>query len=297
MKEKTIFQGVATAIVTPMNENGVDYDAFGRLIDWQIEQGINGLVVAGTTGEGSTLSDEEHREVLAYAVKRINGRVPCIAGTGSNDTAYAIELTKYACSIGCDAMLVVTPYYNKATQKGLVKMFNAIADASTKPIIVYNIPSRTGVNIEPATFVELAKHPRIAAIKEASGNLSKMVEEFALLDGSLDIYSGNDDQIVPTLSMGGKGVISVLSNIMPKETVAMCDAFFAGDVATAAKMQCKYLPLIQALFCEVNPIPVKKALNLMGLEVGPLRMPLTEMTEANTAKLAEQMKKFGISVL
>ena len=260
MKEKTIFQGVATAIVTPMNENGVDYDAFGRLIDWQIEQGINGLVVAGTTGEGSTLSDEEHREVLAYAVKRINGRVPCIAGTGSNDTAYAIELTKYACSIGCDAMLVVTPYYNKATQKGLVKMFNAIADASTKPIIVYNIPSRTGVNIEPATFVELAKHPRIAAIKEASGNLSKMVEEFALLDGSLDIYSGNDDQIVPTLSMGGKGVISVLSNIMPKETVAMCDAFFAGDVATAAKMQCKYLPLIQALFCEVNPIPVKAAL-------------------------------------
>ena len=279
MKEKTIFQGVATAIVTPMNENGVDYDAFGRLIDWQIEQGINGLVVAGTTGEGSTLSDEEHREVLAYAVKRINGRVPCIAGTGSNDTAYAIELTKYACSIGCDAMLVVTPYYNKATQKGLVKMFNAIADASTKPIIVYNIPSRTGVNIEPATFVELAKHPRIAAIKEASGNLSKMVEEFALLDGSLDIYSGNDDQIVPTLSMGGKGVISVLSNIMPKETVAMCDAFFAGDVATAAKMQCKYLPLIQALFCEVNPIPVKAALAAMGRMEGVIRLPLTEMEE------------------
>ena len=279
MKEKTIFQGVATAIVTPMNENGVDYDAFGRLIDWQIEQGINGLVVAGTTGEGSTLSDEEHREVLAYAVKRINGRVPCIAGTGSNDTAYAIELTKYACSIGCDAMLVVTPYYNKATQKGLAKMFNAIADASTKPIIVYNIPSRTGVNIEPATFVELAKHPRIAAIKEASGNLSKMVEEFALLDGSLDIYSGNDDQIVPTLSMGGKGVISVLSNIMPKETVAMCDAFFAGDVATAAKMQCKYLPLIQALFCEVNPIPVKAALAAMGRMEGVIRLPLTEMEE------------------
>ena len=279
MKEKTIFQGVATAIVTPMNENGVDYDAFGRLIDWQIEQGINGLVVAGTTGEGSTLSDEEHREVLAYAVKRINGRVPCIAGTGSNDTAYAIELTKYACSIGCDAMLVVTPYYNKATQKGLVKMFNAIADASTKPIIVYNIPSRTGVNIEPATFVELAKHPRIAAIKEASGNLSKMVEEFALLDGSLDIYSGNDDQIVPTLSMGGKGVISVLSNIMPKETVAMCDAFYAGDVATAAKMQCKYLPLIQALFCEVNPIPVKAALAAMGRMEGVIRLPLTEMEE------------------
>ena len=294
MKEKTIFQGVATAIVTPMNENGVDYDAFGRLIDWQIEQGINGLVVAGTTGEGSTLSDEEHREVLAYAVKRINGRVPCIAGTGSNDTAYAIELTKYACSIGCDAMLVVTPYYNKATQKGLVKMFNAIADASTKQIIVYNIPSRTGVNIEPATFVELAKHPRIAAIKEASGNLSKMVEEFALLDGSLDIYSGNDDQIVPTLSMGGKGVISVLSNIMPKETVAMCDAFFAGDVATAAKMQCKYLPLIQALFCEVNPIPVKAALAAMGRMEGVIRLPLTEMEEEHQEKMISIMRGFGL---
>ena len=294
MKEKTIFQGVATAIVTPMNENGVDYDAFGRLIDWQIEQGINGLVVAGTTGEGSTLSDEEHREVLAYAVKRINGRVPCIAGTGSNDTAYAIELTKYACSIGCDAMLVVTPYYNKATQKGLVKMFNAIADASTKPIIVYNIPSRTGVNIEPATFVELAKHPRIAAIKEASGNLSKMVEEFAFLDGSLDIYSGNDDQIVPTLSMGGKGVISVLSNIMPKETVAMCDAFFAGDVATAAKMQCKYLPLIQALFCEVHPIPVKAALATMGRMEGVIRLPLTEMEEDHQEKMVSIMRGFGL---
>ena len=294
MKEKTIFQGVATAIVTPMNKNGVDYDAFGRLIDWQIEQGINGLVVAGTTGEGSTLSDEEHREVLAYAVKRINGRVPCIAGTGSNNTAYAIELTQYACSIGCDAMLVVTPYYNKATQKGLVKMFNAIADASTKPIIVYNIPSRTGVNIEPATFVELAKHPRIAAIKEASGNLSKMVEEFALLDGSLDIYSGNDDQIVPTLSMGGKGVISVLSNIMPKETVAMCDAFFAGDVATAAKMQCKYLPLIQALFCEVNPIPVKAALATMGRMEGVIRLPLTEMEEDHQEKMVSIMRGFGL---
>lgn len=294
MKEQTIFQGVATAIVTPMNENGVDYDAFGKLIDWQIEQGINGLVVAGTTGEGSTLSDEEHREVLAYAVKKINGRVPCIAGTGSNDTAYAIELTQYACSIGCDAMLVVTPYYNKATQKGLVKMFNAIADASTKPIIVYNIPSRTGVNIEPATFVELAKHPRIAAIKEASGNLSKMVEEFALLDGSLDIYSGNDDQIVPTLSMGGKGVISVLSNIMPKETVAMCDAFFAGDVAKAAKMQCEYLPLIQSLFCEVNPIPVKAALAAMGKMEGYIRLPLTEMEEEHREKMVSIMRDFGL---
>ena len=294
MKNETIFQGVATAIVTPMNENGVDYDAFGKLIDWQIEEGINALVVAGTTGEGSTLSDGEHKEVLAYAVKRINGRVPCTAGTGSNDTAYAIELTKYACSIGCDAMLVVTPYYNKATQKGLVAMFNAIADASTKLIILYNVPSRTGVNIEPATFVELAKHPMIAAIKEAGGNISKMVDEFALLNGSLDIYSGNDDQIVPTLAMGGKGVISVLSNVMPKETVAMCDAFFAGDIAKAAAMQCEYLPLIHALFSEVNPIPVKAALAAMGKVEGYIRLPLTVMEEEHQEKMISIMRGFNL---
>lgn len=294
MKETTIFQGAATAIVTPMTPEGVDYESFGKLIDWQIEQGINAIVVAGTTGEGSTLTDEEHREVLKYAVERINGRVPCIAGTGSNDTAYAIDLTEYACQIGYDAMLVVTPYYNKATQKGLVTMFNAIADASTKPVIVYNVPSRTGVNIEPATYVELAKHPRIAAIKEASGNLSKLVETFALLDGKLDIYSGNDDQIVPTLAMGGKGVISVLSNIMPKETVAMCDAFFAGDVAGAARKQCEYLPLINTLFCEVNPIPVKAALTAMGKMGGYIRLPLTPMEPAHEAAMVEIMKKHGL---
>ena len=211
MTDHPIFRGAASALITPMTEDGVDYPALGKLIDWQIDEGINGLVIAGTTGEGSTLTDEEHREVLRYSVERAAGRVPIIAGTGSNDTAYAVELTRYASEIGADAMLVVTPYYNKATQGGLVKMFYAIADASTKPIILYNIPSRTGVNIEPETFVALAEHPNISAIKEASGNISKIVETAALVGDKLDIYSGNDDQIVPLLAMGGAGVISVLS--------------------------------------------------------------------------------------
>ena len=294
MRETSIFQGVATAIVTPMTENGIDYDAFGRLIDWQIDEGINALVIAGTTGEGSTLSDQEHRELLAYAVERIGGRVPCIAGTGSNDTAYAIDLTKYACEIGCDAMLVVTPYYNKATQKGLVAMYNAIADASTKPIIVYNVPSRTGVNIEPSTYVELAKHPRIAAIKEANSNISKIVQAFSLVGDSLDIYSGNDDQIVPILSMGGKGVISVLSNVIPRQTVEMCNRYFAGDVAGAAAMQCEYLSLVNALFCEVNPIPVKAAVAAMGFMEGNIRLPLTPMEPEHEANMLAIMREHGI---
>ena len=294
MRETSIFQGVATAIVTPMTENGIDYDAFGRLIDWQIDEGINALVIAGTTGEGSTLSDQEHRELLNYAVERIGGRVPCIAGTGSNDTAYAIDLTRYACEIGCDAMLVVTPYYNKATQKGLVAMYNAIADASTKPIIVYNVPSRTGVNIEPSTYVELAKHPRIAAIKEANSNISKIVQAFSLVGDSLDIYSGNDDQIVPILSMGGKGVISVLSNVIPRQTVEMCNRYFAGDVAGAAAMQCEYLSLVNALFCEVNPIPVKAAVAAMGFMEGNIRLPLTPMEPEHEANMLAIMREHGI---
>lgn len=294
MRETSIFQGVATAIVTPMTENGIDYDAFGRLIDWQIDEGINALVIAGTTGEGSTLSDQEHRELLAYAVERIGGRVPCIAGTGSNDTAYAIDLTRYACEIGCDAILVVTPYYNKATQKGLVAMYNAIADASTKPIIVYNVPSRTGVNIEPSTYVELAKHPRIAAIKEANSNISKIVQAFSLVGDSLDIYSGNDDQIVPILSMGGKGVISVLSNVIPRQTVEMCNRYFAGDVAGAAAMQCEYLSLVNALFCEVNPIPVKAAVAAMGFMEGNIRLPLTPMEPEHEANMLAIMREHGI---
>ena len=294
MRENTIFQGAATAIITPMTEAGVDYESFGRLIDWQIEQGINALVIAGTTGEGSTLSDEEHREVFRYAIDRIGGRVPAIAGTGSNDTAYAISLTECACELGYDAMLVVTPYYNKATQNGLIQMYNAIADASTKPIIVYNVPSRTGVNIEPSTYVELAKHPRIAAIKEANSNISKIVEAFALVGDQLDIYSGNDDQITPILAMGGKGVISVLSNVVPAETVELCNRFFEGDVAGSAAMQCEYMELVKALFCEVNPIPVKSAVAAMGFCDDYIRLPLTDMEPQNKERMLGIMRAKGI---
>ena len=293
MTKNPIFKGAATALITPLTPSGVDYNAFGKLIDWQIEKGINALVIAGTTGEGSTLSDAEHREVLRYAVERIAGRVPCIAGTGSNDTAYAVDLSKYACEIGCDALLVVTPYYNKATQKGLVAYYNAVADAVTKPIIVYNVPSRTGVGIEPSTYVELAKHPNIKAIKEANGNISKIVEAASLLGDQLDIYSGNDDQVVPILSMGGSGVISVLSNLLPAETVDMCAKWFAGNVKEAAALQCRYQKLIAALFCEVNPIPVKAAMAAMGYCENYLRLPLTCMESAHEEKLLALMKEQG----
>ena len=296
MTEHPIFRGAATALVTPLNASGVDYETFGRLIDWQIGQGIDALVIAGTTGEGSTLSDEEHRAVLKFAAERIAGRVPMIAGTGSNDTAYAVSLTQYACDIGADAMLVVTPYYNKATQKGLVQMYRTIADASTKPIILYNVPSRTGVGIEPATYAELAKHERIAAIKEANGNISKIVETFALVGDRLDIYSGNDDQIVPILSMGGAGVISVLSNLMPRETSELCHLWFRGETAKSAALQCEYLPLINSLFCEVNPIPVKAAMAALGFGENCLRLPLTVMEPEHEARLLSDMRALGLKV-
>lgn len=294
MEKKSIFKGVATALITPLTEKGIDYDAFGELIDWQIEKGVNALVICGTTGEGSTLSDKEHRDALLFAVKRANKRVPMIAGTGSNDTAYAIELTKFACEIGYDAMLLVTPYYNKATQNGLIKTFTAIADASTKPCILYNVPSRTGVNIEPATYLALADHPMIAAVKEANGNISKIVETAALIGDKLDIYSGNDDQIVPILSVGGKGVISVLSNLVPDKAVEICDKYFAGKTDEALKLQLEYLPLINALFCEVNPIPVKAAMSAMGFCENYLRLPLTTMEEAHKENLFNIMRSHGI---
>jgi len=296
MKRETIFRGVATALITPLNEDGIDFEAFGRLIDWQIAEGVNALVIAGTTGEGSTLTDEEHREALRFSVERTAGRVPVIAGTGSNDTAYAISLSQYACEAGADALLVVTPYYNKATQKGLVAMFTAIADAVTKPIILYNVPSRTGVNIEPATYAALADHPNIAAIKEANGNIAKIVETAALVGDRLDIYSGNDDQIVPILSMGGAGVISVLSNVLPKKTAELCERFFRGDVAGSAAMQCELLPLINALFSEVNPIPVKAAMAAMGWCENRVRLPLTPMEEEHWQKLRALMARQGLSV-
>ena len=294
MTKNPIFRGAATALVTPLNENGVDYVQLKKLIDWQIEQGIDALVIAGTTGEGSTLTDAEHRELLREAIKMIAGRVPAIAGTGSNDTAYAIELTKYACELGYDAMLVVTPYYNKATQNGLIKMFTAIADASTKPLILYNVPSRTGVDIAPSTYAALADHPMIGAIKEASGNLSKVAETAHLVGDKLDIYSGNDDQIIPILSLGGAGVISVLSNPMPKETSRMCHDFFEGNIEAARKAQLDLIPLINALFSEVNPIPAKAAMAAMGYCEDYLRLPLTSMEEGHKAKLLALMAEQGL---
>ena len=293
----TIFKGIATALITPFDtNNNVDYDALGRIIDWQIDCGIDALVACGTTGEGPTLTDEEHKEVIRYTVERTAGRVPVIAGTGSNDFAYAVELTNYACSVGADAMLVVTPYYNKATQNGLYQTFMKLADISTKPLILYNVPSRTGCNITPATYARLAEHGNIQAIKEANGNISSIVETASLIGDKMDIYSGNDDQIVPILSMGGKGCISVLSNILPKETCEITRRWFAGDAAGAAQLQMKYLQLVNALFCEVNPIPVKAAMAAMGWCVDVLRLPLTNMEDANRAKLLELMRAEGLNV-
>ena len=294
MSKNTIFRGAATALITPLTPSGVDYEALGRLIDWQIGQGIDALVIAGTTGEGATLTYDEHQEVIRYSVERAAGRVPIIAGSGSNDTNRAITLSRFSCEAGADALLVVTPYYNKATQKGLIAMYNAIADAVDRPIILYNVPSRTGVGIEPATYLALADHPNIVGIKEANGNISKIVETARLVGDKLDIYSGNDDQVVPILSMGSSGVISVLSNVMPAQTHEMCQRFFDGDLAGAAKLQMEYLPLINALFSEVNPIPVKAAMAAMGWCENYLRMPLTTMEPEHWTKLKAIMQGHGL---
>ncbi len=292
--KNTVFTGAATAIVTPLNEGGIDFEAFGRLIDFQIENGIDAIVTVGTTGEGSTLTDGEHKEAIKFTVERVGGRVPVIAGTGSNDTAYAIELTKYACEVGADAMLLVTPYYNKATQEGMYRSFVAVADISTKPCILYNVPSRTGCNLLPATVARLANHPNIVGIKEASGNISQIAEIARLCEGKIDIYSGNDDQIVPIMSLGGVGVISVLSNLLPRETSKMCRLFLDGDVKGARDMQLHYLPLIDALFSEVNPIPVKAAMAAMGFGENYLRLPLTPMSEDKEAVLLSLMREEGL---
>lgn len=292
--KNTVFRGVATALITPLTKDGIDYEKFAELIDWQIEQGVDALVAVGTTGEGSTLDDAEHREAIRFCVERAAGRVPVIAGTGSNDIAYAIDMTRYACEVGADAMLLVTPYYNKATQRGLVESFRAIADASTKPCILYNVPSRTGCNLLPASVAALADHPNIVAIKEASGNISQIAELAALVGDKLDIYSGNDDQIVPVMSLGGQGVISVLSNVMPKETCEICNRFFDGDVKGSAELQLRLLPLINSLFCEVNPIPVKAAMSAMGFCENYLRLPLTPMEKKNEEVLLENMRRAGV---
>lgn len=292
--KKTVFTGAATALITPFDENGVNYEKLGKLIDWQIDSGIDALVVCGTTGEASTMTDDEHRMVIDYSVKRAAGRVPVIAGAGSNDTAYSLDLVKCAEQSGADAMLVVTPYYNKCTQTGLIRMFTQIADASSKPVILYNVPSRTGVNISPDTYAVLADHENIVGIKEAGGNISQIVETMARVGDKLDLYSGNDDQIVPILSMGGKGVISVLSNLVPGETSELCKAFFRGDVKKAAAMQCHYHDLVNALFCEVNPIPVKAAMAAMGYCEDYLRLPLTPMEEGHRKNMLDIMRKEGL---
>ena len=294
--KQTIFTGAATAIITPFHEAGIDWEAFGRLIDDQLAGGINGIVVAGTTGEGSTLTDQEHEDAIAFCVKRVAGKVPVIAGTGSNNTAHAIERTKTACRAGADAVLLVTPYYNKTTQRGLIASFSAIADESSVPCILYNVPSRTGLNMLPETLAVLAKHEKIAAVKEACGNISQVAKERLLCGDDLVIYSGCDDQIVPTLSLGGKGIISVIANILPKETAEIPARFFNGDVEGAAALQLKLLQLMNQLMIETNPIPAKAACAALGYGKNILRLPLVEMEDGNKQKLFALMREAGLEV-
>ena len=294
--KKTIFKGMATAMVTPMTQEGVDYEALGRFIDFQLASGINALVAVGTTGESATLTPEERKKVISFTIDRVAGRVPVIAGTGTNNTLHAIDYSVSAAQAGADALLVVTPYYNKATQNGLIAHFTAIADKVDKPIILYNVPSRTGCNLLPVTVEKLAEHPNVAAIKEASGNMSQVVELFARCGDKIDVYSGEDGLTVPMLAMGGMGTISVLSNVIPKGAVEMTDAFFAGDLRKAAALQCRYLDLINLLFCEVNPIPAKAAVSAMGYGKEFIRLPLTPMEEGNRTKLLAEMRKQGVSL-
>lgn len=294
--KKTIFKGMATAMVTPMAQEGVDYEALGRFIDFQLASGINALVAVGTTGESATLTPEERKKVISFTIDRVAGRVPVIAGTGTNNTLHAIDYSVSAAQAGADALLVVTPYYNKATQNGLIAHFTAIADKVDKPIILYNVPSRTGCNLLPATVEKLAEHPNVAAIKEASGNMSQVVELFARCGDKIDVYSGEDGLTVPMLAMGGMGTISVLSNVIPKGAVEMTDAFFAGDLRKAAALQCRYLDLINLLFCEVNPIPAKAAISAMGYGKEFIRLPLTPMEEGNRIKLLAEMRKQGVAL-
>ena len=291
-----VFTGASTALITPMNEQGVDYENFGRLIDWQIEEGIDALIIAGTSGEGSTLSDCDHKEVVKFAVERADRRVPVVAGTGSNDTAYGLQLTRACCEYGVDGVLVVTPYYNKTTQDGLVRLYYEYADAATAPVILYNVPSRTGINITPETYERLAEHENIVAVKEASGNISQIAEIKARTGDTLDMYSGNDDQIIPLMSVGGIGVISVLSNLLPRQTHEMCMAYLNGDTKKAMEMQLRYFDLIKALFCEVNPIPVKAAMSYMGFCENYVRSPLYPMEGANAERLRASMRNAGIEI-
>ena len=293
--KKTIFTGAGVAIVTPMNpDESINFDRLGQIIDNQIENGTDAIVICGTTGESATMTDQEHVDCIEYAVKRVNGRVPVIAGAGSNHTSYAVWMSKEAKRVGADALLHVTPYYNKTSQTGLIRHFNAVADATDLPIILYNVPSRTGVNITPATYRELAKHPNIVAAKEASGNISQIAQIAQACGDELDLYSGNADQIAPLLSLGAKGIISVLSNIMPRETHDICRLFFEGKIAESRALQLKLLPLINALFSDVNPIPVKEAMNMMGWECGECRLPLVSMQPQAKEHLRVLMQEQGL---
>ncbi|MCD7836190.1 MAG: 4-hydroxy-tetrahydrodipicolinate synthase [Lachnospiraceae bacterium] len=291
-----IFKGAGVAIVTPMKDDGsVDYESFKNLIEFQIENGTDAIIVCGTTGEASTLSHEEHLDTIKYCVETVNGRIPVIAGTGSNCTETAVYLSKEAEKYGADGILLVTPYYNKATQNGLYAHFKTIAEAVKLPAILYNVPSRTGCNILPETVVRLCREVHnIIGVKEASDSISQIAQLASISHGYVDIYSGNDNQIVPILALGGQGVISVLSNVAPRQTHDICERFFEGDIEGSRRLQLEAIKLCSALFCEVNPIPVKKALNLMGMNAGTLRMPLTEMEPANAARLEEAMREYGI---
>ena len=290
---KTLFTGAATALITPFNEGGVNFEALGNIIDYQIDNGIDALVICGTTGEAATMPDKEHLSVIEYSIKRTAGRVPIIAGTGSNDTAHCVELSKEAQNLGADGLLITTPYYNKATQKGLIAHYDKVLEKTNLPIILYNVPSRTGMSYAIPTLKELAKDERIVAIKEASGSI-EYATSVAKEVPELTMYSGNDDMIVPLMSLGGKGVISVLSNVAPKETHDLCQKWLDGDVKGSLALQLEYLELIKALFCEVNPIPVKTAMNMMGFNAGNLRLPLCEMDPANYARLEAAMKACGL---
>ena len=293
--KKRIFTGAGIAILTPMHADGsINWEEFGRLIDWQIENSTDAIIVCGTTGESSTMSDEEHLNAIRFAVERAAGRVPVVAGAGSNDTAYAVNLAKESKEAGVDGILVVTPYYNKTSQRGLIAHYNTIADATDLPMILYHIPGRTGVTIAPQTFKELSRHPNIVAVKEASGNISKIAGTKYLCGDDLDLYSGNDDQIVPILSLGGIGVISVLSHVAPKATHDICQLYFDGKVKESARLQLEYMDLIHALFIDVNPIPVKDAMNQMGFAAGPCRMPLYPISDGDRAVLTAALKNHGL---
>ena len=291
----TVFTGSGVAIVTPMNEDfSINYAKLGELIDWQIENATDSIVICGTTGESSAMTDEEHVECIRYTVERVAGRVPVVAGAGSNDTEYAIWLSKESKAVGADALLHVTPYYNKTSQRGLVAHFNAIANATDLPVILYNVPSRTGLSITPDTYLELSKHPNIVATKEASGDISAIAKTIHLCGDNLDVYSGNDDQIIPLMSLGGKGVISVLANICPRETHDIAALWLEGKTAEATKLQLDYIPLISAIFCDVNPIPVKDAMNIMGMNVGPVRMPLVGLSDSNMEYLRRELAAYKL---